>query len=141
MIYKWYIHSKIGPGAITGHQIGRIKMISIPTKTTSKNLLFAAVKSWIWAVYDRFMIKILKKSKKLKFWIFFLSLYIDPGGQNSHLGGLGSDSGGEKHEKIDFFEKLIFLYKKVKKKWREPEKVAQWCKAIIAICKYRYIEI
>ena len=46
MIYIYiYIYSRIGPGAITGHQIGRIKMISIPTKTTSKNLLFAAVKS------------------------------------------------------------------------------------------------
>ena len=72
--YRWYIHdmySKIGPGAITGHQIGRIKMISIPTKTTSKNLLFAAVKSWIWAVYDRFISKILTKTLKSKFRIFF----------------------------------------------------------------------
>ena len=62
MIYRWYIHdtySNISPGAITGHQIGRIKMISIPTKTTSKNLLFATVKSWVWAVYDRFISKIL----------------------------------------------------------------------------------
>ena len=78
MIYRWYIHdiySKIGPGAITGHQIGRIKMISIPTKTTSKNLLFAAVKSWIWAVYDRFISKILKKIEKNQKIVFFFLIF------------------------------------------------------------------
>ena len=120
MIYRWYIHdtySKIGPGAITGHQIGRIKMISIPTKTTSKDLLFAAVKSWIWAVYDRFTSKILKKYKISKKLNFFLSFYIDPGVRNSHPGGLGGDSGGEKHEKIDFFWKLDFL---IPGPWKKP---------------------
>ena len=43
----------------------------------------------------------MKKKKKC--------FYIDPGGQNSHPGGPGGDSGGEKHQKIDFFEKLICL--------------------------------
>ena len=112
VIYRWHIHdtySKIGPGAITGHQIGRIKMISIPTKTTSKNLLFATAKSWIWAVYDRFISKILYKLKQIEILNFFLSFYIDPGGQNSHPGGPGGDSGGQKHQKIDFFWKFDFL--------------------------------
>ena len=45
---------------------------------------------------------------------FFLSFYINPGGQNSHRGGLGSDSGGENHEKIDYLEKLI-SFEKIKK--------------------------
>ena len=105
MIYRSYIHdicSKIGPGAITGHQIGRIKMISIPTKTTSKNLLFAAVKSWIWAVYDRFISKVLKKYRNSKILNFFLSFYIDPGGQNSHPGVSRSDSGAEQPQKNYF---------------------------------------
>ena len=106
MIYRWYIHdiySKIGPGAITGHQIGRIKMISIPTKTTSKNLLFAAVKSWIWAVYDRFISKILNKTfEKSKFRFFFLDFSIDPGGQNSHPGGSRTPPGAEKPHKWKF---------------------------------------
>ena len=95
MIYRWYIHdtySNISPGAITGHQIGRIKMISIPTKTTSKNLLFAAVKSWIWAVYDRFISEILKNIKKSE-KSFFFDFYIDPGDPGGHPRGSIIDSG------------------------------------------------
>ena len=38
--------------------------------------------------------------------IIFLRFYTDPGAQNSHLlGGPGSDSGGENHQKIDFWKK------------------------------------
>ena len=50
--------------------------------------------------------------KKKKYQLFFalcFNCYIDPGGRNSHPGGLGGDSGGEKHEKIELFIKLIFF--------------------------------
>ena len=37
--------NKMGRRAITGHQIGRMMMISIPAKTTSTNLLLGTLKS------------------------------------------------------------------------------------------------
>ena len=50
MIYRWSIdksYNKIRRKATTGHQIGRMMMISIPDKTTSKNILFATLKKWL----------------------------------------------------------------------------------------------
>ena len=116
----FHVRSMLGRRTITGHQIGRMMMILIPTKTISTNLLFGAVKSWIGAVWDRFISKCFKNTENRIFWIFFLSFYIDPGGQISHPGAPGSDSGGEKHQKIDIFWKIDFL---VQGPWKTMKKI------------------
>ena len=38
-------------------------------------------------------------------YAFFEVFFIDPGGKNNNPGALGSDSGGEKHQKYTFLKK------------------------------------
>ena len=44
------------------------------------------------------------------FETLLLDLSIDPGGPGGHPGGSRSDPGAEKHQKIGFFQKSIFLF-------------------------------
>ena len=66
----------------------------------------------------------------------FTIFYIDPGGQKSHPGAPGSDSGGEKHQKCDFSEKWVFCVKS-KRKYEKTEK--PYGSIDIYICSILYI--